>query len=170
MAKNIIAKRKTSKPAKAAKRATATPLDRNDPRIRALADDLIRETIQKADLAIAAHHQQKEQDEKEAAEKRKAAREAEARSKPKLSVAKRLELAQRAGFEFETLARRIREQVAQMVRVETHDQEVTINVYLSRMQMLGDALADIGTPEDEFDQDVAALAGLFTYFPATADA
>lgn len=77
--KHNKAKGSVRKSAGATKGAATIPLDRNDPRVRALADDLIRETIQKADLRIAAHRQQKKQAEKEAAQKRKAAAEAEAK-------------------------------------------------------------------------------------------
>lgn len=83
MAKAIIAKRKTSKPSKAA------PLDRNDPRVKALIADLFREAMQKADLQYAADQQQREQAAIDAAEKRRAAAEAEAK-KP-LSTAQMVE-------------------------------------------------------------------------------
>ncbi len=78
MAKATTTKRKTSKPTKGAKQRNAAPLDRYDPRVRGLADDLIRETIQKANLQIDAARQQREE-EKEATEKRKATRETEAK-------------------------------------------------------------------------------------------
>jgi len=60
-------------------RRDTAPLDRNDPRVKALIADLFRETMQKADLQYAADQQQRERAAIEAAEKRKAAADAEAR-------------------------------------------------------------------------------------------
>jgi hypothetical protein len=78
MAKAIIAKRKTSKPTKATQQETTAPLDRYDPRVRALASDLLREVMEKDQLEQEAERKQKEQSEKEATEKRRAEAEAEA--------------------------------------------------------------------------------------------
>lgn len=58
MAKTIIAKRKTSKPTEAAQPENAAPLDRYDPRVRALASDLLQEIMEK--------EQQREREEREA--------------------------------------------------------------------------------------------------------
>lgn len=78
MAKAIIAKRKTNKPTKAAKRGTAASLDRYDSRVKALAHDLLREVFEKEDLRAAAERQQEENAKKEETEKRKAEAEAAA--------------------------------------------------------------------------------------------
>lgn len=153
------------------KKLPAAPLDRYDPRVKALAKDLLREVMEKEQLRIAAESQQTERAEKDASEKFAAAAEMEAKAKRKmLPVERRLDLARRASCEMEALERLMREQVAQMVGCDTLDKEVAISMCLSRMKMLAEVLWDIATPEDEHDQDAAALEGFFTYFPETAEA
>ncbi|HEY2862775.1 MAG TPA: hypothetical protein VGK37_04050 [Casimicrobiaceae bacterium] len=57
---------------------TSTALDRYDPRVKALAQDLLREVFEKEELRAAAERQQEEKAKKEETEKRRAAAEAEA--------------------------------------------------------------------------------------------